>query len=156
MGCGAACTTQPMYVVTGQPDNKLADTATRMVLMVADLVQEMVKFKIYDGQAHLMVAASAHVGKSHSGVAGDELPQFFVLGEALAASVKLLETSAPGSLHMSKEFFSTVDVSCLPQNFQGVDKALPPADGEAVSYMVYMLPDSPMETVTVMVSVDVC
>ena len=87
-------------------------------------------------------------------VAGDQVPQFFVLGEALAASLTLLETSSPGCLHMSKQFYERVDVSRLPEKLHGFDKA--PASDEAVSYMVVMLADSPMEAVAVLVSVCLC
>jgi hypothetical protein len=61
-----------MYVVTARPDDKSVDAATRMVQMAAELVQGVLQIQKKD-QSHLMVAASAHVGTSHSGVAGDQV-----------------------------------------------------------------------------------
>jgi hypothetical protein len=148
-----------MYVVTAQPDDSMADAATRMVGMTAELVQGVRGIKLRDGQAHLNVAGSATVGSSHTGVAGEKVPQFFVLGEVVEASLTLLETAAPSCLHMSTKFYECVDASRLPQQLQGFNKAPLPLDaaqGETVSYMVVMPSDSPMEVVAVSVSACVC
>jgi class 3 adenylate cyclase len=130
-----------MYVAAARTTES-ANAATRMVQMALDVVREV--DQRHTGSAdHLMATVALHMGSTHSGVVGEKVPRYFVLGAAVDTAVSMLESTAPCCIHMSVPFYAAVDTASLPEKFRWVNTAS--AGAAAVSsYIVPALPDNEM------------